>query len=116
MYGAIEVGRPVQYGKQIAVRSVEDLAYLIKESEGTTGTGQLGREFVAALFDGQARYRIYTTGEGFKVRRADTGSENDASFLLLPEELTLTPIGQAMSDGRLFCQALEADYADWKLV
>jgi hypothetical protein len=101
MYGAVEVGRPVQYGKQIAVRSVEDLAYLIKESEGTTG--QLGREFVAALSDGQARYRIYTTGEGFKVRRADMGSENDASFLLLPEELTLTPIGQAMSDGRLFC-------------
>jgi len=104
MYAGVIVGEPVRYGSHVAVRRIEDLEFLIQESE--IATGQPGREFFA-LRPQPARYRVGKRGAWFEVRCMDGSSASAARVPLSAQDLAASPIGQAMADGRLFCDALQ---------
>ena len=104
MYAGVIVGEPVRYGSHVAVRRIEDLEFLIQESE--IATGQPGREFFA-LRPQPARYRVGKRGAWFEVRCMDGSSASAATVPLSAQDLAASPIGQAMADGRLFCDALQ---------
>ncbi|MCK7500619.1 MAG: hypothetical protein MZW92_68150 [Comamonadaceae bacterium] len=55
----------MRYGSHVAVRRIEDLEFLIQESE--IATGQPGREFFA-LRPQPARYRVGKRGAWFEVQ------------------------------------------------
>lgn len=50
MYGIVKSNTPTQFGQHLKVQSVEDLTFLIKESEVFKGTS--GRKFFMVLNDG----------------------------------------------------------------
>lgn len=103
MYGTIASGLPVRYGNTNAVRSVADLAYLIKESEVITS--QPGREFFAVLSDGVVRYRVSITSMGFEVSEVAQDGTGEC-FFLTSDSLPESSLGHAISEGALFCHAV----------
>lgn len=50
MYGIAKTNKPTQFGPHLKVQSVDDLTFLIKESEVIQGTS--GRKFFMILDDG----------------------------------------------------------------
>ena len=89
MYGLAK--SPLRFGMLIAVRSLDDMALLIKEAEVTSGAP--GREFMYADGAGEVRHRIATCGGVWVV---------DDHEALVSEAFLVTEVGCAMRNGRLF--------------
>src|ERR1700674_5779965 len=100
MYGTIAFGSPVRYGNTNAVSSEADLEQLIKESEVITR--QHVRECFAVLSDGVVQYRVSITSMGFEVSEVAQDSTGEC-FFLTSDSLPESSLGNAISEGRLFC-------------
>lgn len=90
---------PVQ--RLLPVRSPDELAFLVKESEVVTG--RRGRKFVVAGADRLA-YRIHADTAGFHIARVGAAAAR-ASLATAPG-LAAHPLGQAMAGGQLFTEPL----------
>ena len=93
MYGLAH--SPLRFGMLFAVRTLDDMAELIKEAEVTSGAP--GREFMYAEGPGEVRHWITHRG-GFWVV--------DGRTALASEALLATAVGRALQDGRLFTAAV----------
>lgn len=105
MYG-IAMTTPQQFGQQIAVTSVLDLEYLVKESE--LMTSRPGRVFQLRTGSRILSYQVTFDGRAFGI----VGSSPDGlplSLSLAARELEQSEFGVAMKEYRLFCHALEED-------
>lgn len=85
----------------LPVRSPDELAFLVKESEILTG--RRGREFVVAGADRLA-YRVHADAAGFHIARVDAASAQ--ALLATAPELAAHTLGQAMAGGQLFTEPL----------
>jgi hypothetical protein len=103
MYG-IAMSTPQQFGQQIAVTSVLDLEYLVKESELLTG--RPGRAFQLRIGYRTLAYQVSFDGAAFGI----VGPSADGSPLnltMVAREIEHSQFGIAMKEYRLFCQPLE---------
>jgi hypothetical protein len=98
MYG-IAMRTPQQFGRRIAVRSLQDLKYVIKEREMLTG--QPGRAL--QLRWGHQIFIYQVTFDGLAFSIAGT----PLKFTMLAREVEQSPFGIAMMEYRLFCEPLE---------
>ena len=98
MYGAA-MSRRQQFGRSIAVQSVEDLEYLIKEHEVLTG--QPGRAL--QLRCGQQMFTYQATFDGAVFSIAGT----NVNFTMVAREVAQSQFGIAMKEYRLFCEPVE---------
>jgi hypothetical protein len=88
------------------VGRIEDLEFLVKESEVLTGRS--GRRFVIASAD-RLYYRVHWRSPVLVIERVDQrGAVCDRQFLL-PWEFEHHPLGQAMDSRQLFATALAAN-------
>ncbi len=83
----------------LAVRTAEDIEYLVKECEVLTG--RPGRVFVIAGAD-RLSYRIQWHALGIKVERLDSRGESLHAEYLLLWELLDHPLVEAQHTGQLF--------------
>src|SRR5689334_15840617 len=102
MYGAMIDSRAA-FGGLIQVRSLDDIEYLVKESE--VATGKPGRQFVVGGPD-RIAYRIHWSPNGYQVQRLDAADNPIDTLSLDPEMLRYHRLGVAMRDGLLFTQML----------
>lgn len=103
MYG-IAMSAPQQFGWHIAVRSVQDLSYLIKESE--LFTGQPGRVFQLRVGCRILSYRMRFDGYAFSIVGPSPGCA-PANGTMSVQALASSQFGIAMTEYRLFCEPLE---------
>ena len=101
MYGIAMLTAPLRFGNAIAVCTLDDLTYLIKEREVLTGLP--GREFFVASGRGKLRYGVTTDGTMFGVTPCQGRCDR---LYVLPEVLVATPLGLAMTAARLFTEAI----------
>lgn len=85
------------------VQALDDIEYLVKESEVLTG--QAGRCFVIAGADRLA-YRVHWHPLGFKVERLDASGKVLDCRHLLAWEFERHSVAQALSCGQLFTASL----------
>jgi hypothetical protein len=104
MYGLVIPGRPIQFGRLVAVRTPDDLEYLIKERELLES--QEGRVFHAHLNDVVLRFRVCAKGSGYEVVAATTAEQKGTAVFVARGDLLKSTLGQAMAHGRLFCDAI----------
>lgn len=90
------------------VGRLEDLEFLVKESEVLTGRS--GRRFVIASAD-RLYYQVHWRSPALIVERVDQGGRACDRQFLLPWEFEHHPLGQAMDSQQLFATAIVAD--DW---
>jgi hypothetical protein len=95
---------PQQFGRSIAVRSVQDLEYLIKESE--IYTAQPGREFQLHVGCRMLNYQVCFDGFGYSIVGLSPES-TPFNGTLSAQEIALSQFGIAMTESRLFCEPLE---------
>jgi hypothetical protein len=86
----------------VPVRSLDDLAWLVKESE--IMTGEPGREFVIAGADRPA-YHVQFEGSGYQIRRTDR-SEADHPHQATGPELRRHSLGDALMHGLVYTAGL----------
>jgi hypothetical protein len=98
MYG-IAMRTPQQLGRRIAVCSLQDLKYVIKESEILTGQPGRALEFRC----GHQRFTYQVTFDGVAFSIADAL----VKFTMRACEVEQSPFGIAMMEYRLFCEPLE---------
>lgn len=92
----------------LPVGRIEDLEFLVKESEVLTGRS--GRRFVIASAD-RLHYQVHWRSPALVIERVDQrGGVCDRQFLL-PWEFEHHPLGQAMNSRQLFATAIVTD--DW---
>jgi hypothetical protein len=104
MYGLAMTTRPQQFGQQIAVTTVRDLEYLVKESEILTG--HPGRAFQLRDGDQMLNYQVSFDGSAFAiVGRSPEGLP--VNWSMVAQELEQSQFGIAMKEYRLFCQPVE---------
>lgn len=85
------------------VRGIEDLEFLVKESEVLTGRS--GRRFVVASAD-RLHYLVHWRSPALVVERLDSnGLVCDRQFLL-PWEFEQHPLAEAMNSQQLFATAV----------
>ena len=97
----IEITTPLQ-----RVGRIEDLEFLVKESEVLTGRS--GRRFVIASAD-RLYYQVHWRSPALVIERVDQrGAVCDRQFLL-PWEFEHHPLAQAMDSRQLFATAIGAD-------
>lgn len=90
----------------LPVGRIEDLEFLVKESEVLTGRS--GRRFVIASAD-RLYYQVHWRSPALVIERVDQcGTVCDRQFLL-PWEFQHHPLGQAMDSRQLFATAIVAD-------
>jgi|APDOM4702015191_1054821.scaffolds.fasta_scaffold768820_1 hypothetical protein len=102
MYG-IAMSTPQQFGQQIAVTTVLDLEYLVKESELLTGRS--GRAFQLRSGSRTFTYQVTFDGAVFGI----VGPSADGlpvSLTMGAREIKQSQFGIAMKEFRLFCQPL----------
>lgn len=104
MYGHVNVGQPIRFGAFVAVSSVDDLDYLIKESELVLS--RPGREFQASLNDTTLKYRVSRCGPGYEVTAIASEQCQGRPYFVSRGDLAISTLGQAMSHGRLFTAAV----------
>lgn len=81
------------------VRALEDIEFLVKESEVLTGKS--GRTFVIAGAD-HLSYRVQWHPMGSKVERLDARGQAVSSQHLLPREFLNHSVVEALRAGQLF--------------
>ena len=87
------------------VGRIEDLEFLVKESEVLTGRS--GRRFVIASAD-RLYYQVHWRSPALVIERVDqSGAVCDRQFLL-PWEFEHHPLAQAMDSRQLFATAIGA--------
>ena len=98
--------QPTRPAAMLPVRALNDIEYLVKESEVLTG--QAGRCFVIAGAD-RLIYRVHWHPLGFKVERLDErGAALDCRHLL-PWEFEHHSLAQALACGQLFTASVPRD-------
>ena len=90
----------------LPVRALDDIEYLVKESEVVTG--QAGRAFVIAGAD-RLIYRVHWHPLGFKVERLDAQAQALDCRYLLPWEFEQHSLAQALACGQLFTASVSRD-------
>ena len=103
MYGLAMTTTPQQFGQQIAVTTVLDLAYLIKESEMLTGRS--GRAFQLRYGHRMLSYLVTFDGAAFAIVGESPGGLVNLS--MVAREVEKSQFGIAMKEFRLFCLPLE---------
>jgi hypothetical protein len=83
----------------IGVRTLDDIEFLVKESEVLTG--QPGRRFVVASAD-HLDYQIHWHPLGMTVERLDGASQVLNTCHLLPWEFVHHSLAEALAHGQLF--------------
>ena len=104
MYGLAVTTTPQQFGNHVAVNSVADVEYLIKESE--IETGEPGRDFLLRVGEQMLAYRLMFDGTAFAVL-GQTPTGLPVNYAMLARELEQSQFGMAMREYRLFCTSLE---------
>ena len=104
MYGMAMTDRPQPFGGAIVVKTVDDLTYLIKESEVLSG--EPGREFVAVHDGIEVTCLVRFDGFAYLVIGRTAGGTS-ANCRLSADELRNSRLGRAMTAGQLFCRPLE---------
>ena len=90
----------------LPVRALDDIEYLVKESEVVTG--QAGRAFVIVGAD-RLIYRVHWHPLGFKVERLDVHGDILDSRHLLPSSFEQHGLAQALACGQLFTASVSLD-------
>ena len=90
----------------LPVRALDDIEYLVKESEVVAG--QAGRAFVIAGAD-RLIYRVHWHPLGFKVERLDVHGDILDSRHLLPSSFEQHGLAQALACGQLFTASVSRD-------
>jgi hypothetical protein len=103
MYGIV-MSTPQQFGRRIAVRSVQDLEYLIKEREMLTG--QPGRALEFRCGHQMFTYQVTFDGVAFSIARMPPAG-SPVKFTMPAREVEQSQFGIAMTEYRLFCEPLE---------
>jgi hypothetical protein len=103
MYG-IAMSIPQQFGRHIAVRSVQDIEYEIKESEMLTG--QPGRALQLRCGHPMFTYQVTFDGVAFSIAGVPPAGP-PVKFTRLAHEIEQSQFGIAMTEYRLFCEPLE---------
>ena len=98
MYGIVMTTQQ-QFGWRIAVRSVQDLGYVIKESEMLTG--QPGRALQLRCGHQRFTYQVIFDGVAFSI------AGSCVKFTMRAREVEQSQFGIAMTEYRLFCEPLE---------
>lgn len=98
--------QPTRSDALLPVRALDDIEYLVKESEVLTG--QAGRSFVIAGAD-RLIYRVHWHPLGFKIERLDARGEVLDSRYLLPWEFEHHSLAQALACGQLFTASVPLD-------
>ena len=88
----------------IRVRSVDDLGYMVKESEILTG--KPGRDFVVVGADRPA-FHVELDPLGYQFIRLDGDSTQPQRTCATPGELAYYTLGNALLCGQLYTQALQ---------
>ena len=104
MYGLAMTTTPQQFGQQIAVTTVLDLAYLIKESEMLTG--HPGRAFQLRHGHQMLSYQVTFDGTAFAFVGTSPGGR-PVNLAMVAREVETSQFGIAMKEFRLFCLPLE---------
>ena len=104
MYGLAMTSTPQQFGQQIAVNTVLDLEYLVKESEMLTG--QPGRAFQLRCGHQLLTYQVTFDGTAFSIVGASP-SGLLLNLTMVAREVENSQFGIAMKEFRLFCLPLE---------
>ena len=98
--------QPTRPAAMLPVRALNDIEYLVKESEVLTG--QAGRCFVIAGAD-RLPYRVHWHPLGFKVERLDMHGDILDSRHLLPSSFEQHGLAQALACGQLFTASVSLD-------
>jgi hypothetical protein len=91
--------RSTELSRLLAVQSVSDLAWLVKESELLTG--RPGRWFIVAGGDRPA-YEVRLDASGFEVLRVDMDPLGTAPTHSSKPDFPQHPVADAMACGRLY--------------
>ncbi|MES2355216.1 MAG: hypothetical protein V4568_12610 [Pseudomonadota bacterium] len=102
MYGAMIDSRGA-FGGLIQVRKLDDIEFLVKESEVVTG--KPGRQFVISGAD-RIHYRIQWNPSGYQIQRLDAAGNPTSTLYMKPESLDEHSLGDAMREGFLFTHTL----------
>lgn len=86
------------------VRSLSDLAHMVKESEILTG--RPGREFVITADDALLSYVVSTSGNGYEFRRVSSDGRITFTQFGSLDCLNSGSIGEAIATDRLFSKPL----------
>lgn len=95
--------RETELGRLVPVRTLNDLDWLVKESE--LMTGEPGREFVVAGADRPA-FHVRLEHGGYQIRRTDHDIGNLPLRATAPDLVNHT-LGNAMACGLLYTTALQ---------
>ena len=101
VYAMALLDRPQRFGAYSAVRTLEDLQFLIKVHEA--GTGQRGRVFVVTVDGKRLTYRVTFDGAAYRVE----GGLPAVSSWMLEEELMRSCFGEALKAGQVFAPEWE---------
>ena len=104
MYGLAMTSTPQQFGQQIAVNTVLDLEYLVKESEMLTG--HPGRAFQLRCGHQVLTYQVTFDGTAFAIVGVSPGGL-PVNLTMVAREVEKSQFGIAMKEFRLFCLPLE---------
>ncbi|WOB11154.1 hypothetical protein [Piscinibacter gummiphilus] len=94
--------RQAEFKNLVPVRSLEDLGYMVKESEMLTG--KPGRDFVVVGADRPA-FHVELDAVGFQFVRLDANVDERTS--VSARELTQHTLGNAMLCGMLYTEAIQ---------
>ena len=86
------------------VRSLNDLDWLVKESEIITGNP--GREFIVAGAD-HPTFRVHLVHRGYQIARLGLGEEAATDVCATAAELVDHAVGDALVRGQLYTSALQ---------
>ncbi len=89
-----------------AVRGIEDLEFLVKESEVLTGRS--GRRFVVASAD-RLHYLVHWRSPALVIERIDAHGIVRDRQQLLPWEFDEHPVAQAIASRQLFATSVPTD-------
>src|SRR5687767_1426503 len=102
MYGAMIDSRSA-FSCLIQVNSLEDIEFLVKESEVLTG--KPGRQFVISG-QGRINYRIHWNPSGYQIQHLNAAGNPTNTLHMKPESLAEHSLGVAMREGFLFTYTL----------
>jgi hypothetical protein len=102
MYGA-KIDSRRAFGWLIQVNSLEDIEYLVKESEVVTG--EPGRQFVISGAD-RIQFRIHWNQSGYEIQHLDKNGIPANTVHIKPESFGEHSLGNAMREGFLFAYSL----------
>ena len=88
------------------VRGIEDLGFLVKESEVLTGRS--GRRFVIASAD-RLHYLVHWRSPALVIERIDAHGVVRDRQLLLPWEFEAHPVAQAIASRQLFATSVHSE-------